>query len=74
MWQQKAQKLPLQYPSSSGKRWVTTAMSPLQTPRLGRLGTHLGIAGTAECQEKLGDVAGGASCLRVVLQSLGHDP
>lgn len=36
-------------------------------PRLDRLGTHLGIAGTTECQQKLGDMAGGASCLRVVL-------
>lgn len=42
------------------------------TPRPGQLGTHLGIAGTAERQEELGDAAGGASCLSVVLQSLGH--
>lgn len=44
------------------------------SPRLDRLGTHLGIAGATECQQKLGDMAGGASCLRVVLQSLGDDP
>lgn len=43
-------------------------------PRLDRLGTHLGMAGTTEGQQKLGDMAGGASCLRVVLQSLGDDP
>lgn len=42
--------------------------------QLPRLGTYLSIAGTAECQEELGDMAGGASCLRVVLQSLGDDP
>ena len=31
---------------------------------------YLGVAGTAEGQEELGDLAGRASCLRMVLQSL----
>lgn len=42
--------------------------------RLGWLGTHLGIVGTAEGQQHLGSVAGGSSGLRMVLQSLGDDP
>lgn len=42
--------------------------------RLGWLGTHLGIAGTAKGQQQLGGVAGGSSGFRVVLQSLGDNP
>ena len=65
--------MPLQYLVFSEKRWVTKARSP-RSSGLGWLGTHLGIAGTAEHQEQLAGVAGGAGCLRVVLQSLGDDP